>query len=97
MPERRDTRPGRTNQHRPMPRAQNHHPTVKPLALMRWLLTLVTPPGGTVLDLFAGSGTTGAACAALGIPAVLIEREAEYIPIITGRVDHALDSREERA
>src|SRR5690606_9478300 len=35
---------------------QNHHPTVKPLALMRWLLTLVTPPGGTVLDPFAGSG-----------------------------------------
>jgi site-specific DNA-methyltransferase (adenine-specific) len=59
---------------------------------MRWLLTLVTPPGGTVLDPFAGSGTTGVACAALGIPCVLIEQEAEYLPIIAGRIDHALNT-----
>lgn len=42
-------------------RAGSKHPTVKPVALMRWLVRLVTPPGGTVLDPFAGSGTTGAA------------------------------------
>jgi DNA modification methylase len=69
---------------------QNHHPTVKPLALCRWLLTLVTPPGGVVLDPFAGSGSTGVAAAQLGIPCVLIEQEDEYLPIIIGRIDHAL-------
>lgn len=74
--------------------AANNHPTVKPLALMRWLLTLVTPPGGVVLDPFAGSGSTGVAAAALGIPCILIEQEAEYLPIIAGRIDHALDERE---
>lgn len=74
-------------------REGNHHPTVKPLALMSWLLTLVTPPGGTVLDPFAGSGTTGVAAAQLGVPCVLIEQEEEYLPIIAGRIDHALDAR----
>jgi hypothetical protein len=44
----------------------NPHPTVKPLALLRWLVRLVTPPGGLVLDLFMGSGTTGVACAREG-------------------------------
>ena len=43
--------------------ARNVHPTVKPIELMRWLVRLVTPPGGTVLDPFAGSGSTG--CAAV--------------------------------
>src|SRR5205807_980192 len=56
----------------------NHHPTVKPLALMRWLIRLVTPPGGLVLDPFAGSGTTGAAAMAEGANALLIERQADY-------------------
>ncbi len=50
-------------------------PTVKPLELMRWLVRLVTPPGGTVLDPFAGSGTTGQACALEGFQCVLIERD----------------------
>jgi site-specific DNA-methyltransferase (adenine-specific) len=50
-------------------------PTVKPLELMRWLVRLVTPSGGTVLDLFAGTGTTGEACALEGFPCVLIERD----------------------
>ena len=50
-------------------------PTIKPLALMRWLVRLVTPPGGTVLDPFAGSGTTGAAAEAEGFNAILIERD----------------------
>lgn len=59
-------------------RAGSKHPTVKPIDLMRYLCRLVTPPGGTVLDIFAGSGTTGQAALAEGFNAMLIEREAEY-------------------
>jgi len=62
------------------------HPTVKPLALVRWLVRLVTPPGGLVLDPFAGSGTTGEACLLEGMRCVLIEREAEYLPLIEARL-----------
>ena len=69
--------------------ARNAHPTVKPIALMRWLVRLITPPGGTVLDPFAGSGTTGLAAIAEGFDAVLIEREAAYIEIIRKRIAHA--------
>jgi len=63
------------------------HPTVKPVALMQWLCRLVTPPGGTVLDPFAGSGTTGAAAVAEGFDVVLCEREAEYVQDIRNRFD----------
>jgi site-specific DNA-methyltransferase (adenine-specific) len=63
------------------------HPTVKPLDLIRWLVRLVTPPGGLVLDLFAGSGTTGEACLIEGFDCVLIEREADYLPLIKARLD----------
>ena len=59
-------------------RAGSKHPTVKPVKLMRYLVRLVTPPGGLVLDPFAGTGTTGEAAALEGMRAVLIEREAEY-------------------
>jgi len=62
------------------------HPTCKPLDLMRWLVRLVTPPGGTVLDPFAGSGTTGEACVVEGFRCVLIEREADYLPLIVARL-----------
>lgn len=62
------------------------HPTVKPLALIRWLVRLVTPPGGTVLDMFAGSGTTGEACILEGFSCILIEREADYLPLIGRRL-----------
>lgn len=62
------------------------HPTVKPLSLMQWLVRLVTPPGGTVLDPFAGSGTTGEACVMEWMESVLIEREDTYIPIIAERM-----------
>lgn len=65
---------------------RNVHPTVKPLALMRWLVRLVTPANGVVLDPFGGSGTTAMACAAEGLDFVLIEREAAYVPIIHARV-----------
>lgn len=54
------------------------HPTVKPVDLMKWLVTLVTPPGGVVLDPFLGSGTTCFAARALGLPSIGIEREADY-------------------
>ncbi|ODU22761.1 MAG: hypothetical protein ABS87_00925 [Sphingomonas sp. SCN 67-18] len=64
------------------------HPTVKPLDLMRWLCRLITPPGGLVLDPFAGSGTTGIAAMAEGFNAILIEREAEYIADINRRIAH---------
>jgi hypothetical protein len=60
-------------------------PTVKPLALMRWLVRLVTPPGGLVLDPFAGSGTTGEAAVMEGFNAVLIERDPTYLPLIEQR------------
>ncbi len=63
------------------------HATVKPLALMRWLVRLVTPPGGTVLEPFAGSGTTVEACILEGFHCIAIEREAEYLPLIQARID----------
>ena len=63
------------------------HPTVKPLALMSWLVRLVTPPGGTVLEPFAGSGTTAEACVLEGFQCVAIEREADYLPLIVSRLD----------
>jgi len=68
------------------------HPTVKPVALMRWLVRLVTPPNGVVLDPFAGSGTTGEACIAEGFRAVLIEREEPYAELIKQRLDKPIQS-----
>jgi site-specific DNA-methyltransferase (adenine-specific) len=62
------------------------HPTVKPLPLMAWLVRLVTPPGGLVLDPFAGSGTTGEACLMEGFRCTLIEQDATYLPLIIDRV-----------
>jgi site-specific DNA-methyltransferase (adenine-specific) len=67
-------------------RAGSKHPTIKPVSLIRWLVRLITPPGGTVLDPFAGSGTTGEAAQLEGMNAVLIEREAEYAADIRRRV-----------
>jgi DNA modification methylase len=71
----------------------NTHPTVKPLALMRWLVRLVTPPGGTVLDPFTGSGTTGRAAILEGRQFAGIEREPEYFEIAKRRVQSALRER----
>lgn len=65
---------------------QNHHPTVKPLALMRYLVRLVTPPNGTVLDPFLGSGTTAIAAIQEGFDWIGIEREAEYCDIARARI-----------
>ena len=63
------------------------HPTVKPLAIMRWLIRLVTPPGGTVLDPFAGSGTTIEAALIEGFEPIGIEMEPDYMPLIQHRID----------
>jgi DNA modification methylase len=66
---------------------QNHHPTVKPTDLMRHLVRLVTPTGGTVLDPFGGSGTTALAAEMEGFPWILIERELEYVQIAEARLN----------
>ena len=69
---------------------KNNHPTVKPLKLMEYLCTLTkTPTGGTVLDMFAGSGSTGVACQNTGRDFILIEMTPEYIPIIEARISEA--------
>lgn len=65
---------------------QNTHPTVKPLAVMRWLCKLITPPEGLILDPFCGSGSTGCAASQLGFRFLGIEREPEYAAIARARV-----------
>jgi len=66
----------------------NGHPTVKPLALMRWLVRLVTPPGGTVLDPFCGSGSTGCAAVLEGFRFIGVDKEPEYVAIARARIAH---------
>lgn len=68
-------------------RAGSKHPTVKPVALMRWLCRMVTPPGGTILDPFAGTGTTGQAAFEEGFYPILIENEKEYFEDLSRRLD----------
>jgi DNA modification methylase len=58
---------------------------------MRWLVRLVTPPGGTVLEPFAGSGTTVEACILEGFSCIAIEREADYLPLIQQRINRRRD------
>jgi hypothetical protein len=70
--------------------SRNHHPTVKPTDLMRYLCRLVTPPSGIVLDPFMGSGSTGKAAMLEGFAFVGIEREAEYINIAKARIQSAV-------
>lgn len=74
---------------------RNHHATVKPIDLMRWLVRLVTPPGGMVLEPFAGSGTTPAACALEDVDCLAMELDADYVEIARARVAHAVQQREE--
>lgn len=71
----------------------NHHPTVKPVDLMTYLCRLITPPGGTILDPFAGSGSTGKAAIIEDFKFIGIEREAEYIEIARARLDAAVKFR----
>ena len=69
--------------------AKNFHPTVKPTALMEYLVKLVTPPNGTVLDPFTGSGSTGKAAILNGFDFIGIEMTEDYLPIIKARLKHA--------
>lgn len=68
--------------------AQNNHPTVKPIALMRWLVRLVAHPGALVLDPFVGSGTTGVAAVQEGCRFIGIDQDAEYLDIAAARIEH---------
>ena len=79
-----DNPPNRTNEAK-----QNFHPTVKPLALMRYLIKLVTPPNGIVLDPFLGSGTTAVAATLEGFEWIGCEMTEDYWPIIEARVEWA--------
>lgn len=72
----------------------NHHPTVKPTDLMRYLIRLVTPPGGATLDPFMGSGSTGKAAAIEGFGFIGIECDPEYIEIAKARITHAAEQKE---
>lgn len=84
---RKDGNPGGDNpRNRGVQARGNFHPTVKPVELMRWLVRLVTPVGGTVLDPFCGSGTTGMACVYEQRQFIGIEREAEYVEIAKRRI-----------
>lgn len=74
--------------------AKNFHPTVKPTTLMTYLIKLVTPAGGIVLDPFTGSGSTGKAALLEGYTFIGIELTAEYLPIIEGRLKHAEQTKE---
>jgi len=67
----------------------NHHPTVKPVDLMRYLCRLITPPGGLILDPYMGSGSTGKGAMLEGFRFIGIEREAEYLDIAAARIRHA--------
>ena len=69
----------------------NNHPTVKPTDLMRYLINLVTPPNGTTLDPFMGSGSTGKAAVRCGVKFIGIEKEQEYMDIATARINHELN------
>jgi site-specific DNA-methyltransferase (adenine-specific) len=75
----------------------NNHPTIKPTAIMRYLCRLVTPPGGTVLDPFMGSGSTGKAAVLEGFSFVGIEMQPEYVEIARCRINAATDRTTEPA
>jgi site-specific DNA-methyltransferase (adenine-specific) len=73
----------------------NFHPTVKPVKLMQYLVRLITPPNGKVLDPFCGSGTTGIACKLEGFEFVGLEQDAEYCKIAQSRIDNYEEEIEE--
>ena len=76
------------NNHKSIQPRANHHPTVKPLSLMRYLVRLVTPKGGKVLDPFMGSGSTGCAAVLEGCDFVGIDITPEYVAIAQKRIAH---------
>ena len=73
--------------------SKNHHPTVKPTTLMAYLCRLVTPPGGTVLDPFMGSGSTGKAATVNGFRFIGIERDPAYHKIAEARISNQHQGR----
>lgn len=70
---------------------KNFHPTVKPIKLMQYLVRLIAPPNGIVLDPFCGSGTTGVACKLEGVQFIGIEQDAEYCKIAQARIDNYIE------
>jgi site-specific DNA-methyltransferase (adenine-specific) len=74
--------------------ARNNHPTVKPVDLMRWLVRLVTPPGGLILDPFIGSGTTAVAAILEGFRCIGIDNNAEYLATAQARIERAILERD---
>jgi DNA modification methylase len=75
---------------------RNTHPTVKPVSLMRWLVRLITPPGGVVLDPFTGSGSTGVAAVLEGARFIGCELSAEFAELARARIAHAADEDDEQ-
>ena len=67
---------------------KNNHPTVKPIALMAYLIKLITPVGGTVLDPFMGSGSTGCAAAQEGFDFIGIEMDENYVEVAKARIEY---------
>jgi len=78
------------------PTRANHHPTVKPTELMRYLVRLITPPNGVVLDPFMGSGSTGKAAVLENFGFIGIDQSADYLEIATARIKHAQEQIESR-
>jgi site-specific DNA-methyltransferase (adenine-specific) len=85
-----ETRPDKPTNH---PIRANHHPTVKPTDLMRYLCRLITPPDGIVLDPFTGSGSTGKAATLEGFTFIGIEQSVEYAEIANARINHAKETK----
>ena len=79
----------------PTPKRGNNHPTVKPIKLMNWLVKLVTPLHGVVVDTYCGSGTTMVAAEIAGIKSIGIELNPEYCDIIYARLKHTVDDEEQ--
>tara|TARA_R100000781_G_scaffold856_1_gene1434 strand:+ start:1282 stop:2595 length:1314 start_codon:yes stop_codon:yes gene_type:complete len=76
--------------------SKNNHPTVKPIALMKYLIKLITPPTGKVLDPFMGSGSTGMACVEYGVRFVGMEMDENYYNIAKSRIQHSVDENAKR-
>ena len=83
-------------ENRPFLPSKNNHPTVKPTDLMQYLCRLITPPNGTILDPFLGSGSTGKAAMYEGFKFVGIELTDEYLPIAKARIEFALANLDEK-
>lgn len=89
---RKEGNPGGDNpRNRGLHQRANHHPTVKPTELMKYLVKLITPPNGTVLDPFMGSGSTGKACAYEGFDFIGIDQSSEYVEIAKARINYVLE------